>query len=388
MADYTNNYKYIAEAWIENGEEEGFKTAFLASLFHQWQGHSNDEQNPKFNADMVDGKHYQNIVDDIADAVANTVKSFCIGYTYFDANNVEETRYDIGIEGVHLYPNFLYTTMDGPEYNSYIETLVFPWNSNEEYEINQLTEEENPNIYDIIKELYYQLDEKKLDTSSFESFRREQEDINDLVDDINETLNSFHVTEDGIDASSVNGLRFFVITQQEYEGLDPDVRKNIHNIFIIKEQEDITNYYESIGESGVYRYKQNPDVAPWNRAYMFKIDVLQEGGEKYLMYKLTTDGDDSWQPIAPTNDFVDVSFLQSLMEQNMPEGSRQNFINLNHTLNPNNNTDYDAIVNFPTTNVYDKRYISGAYFPTFSYDDGNDSISQGTKQEVFRFCRK
>ena len=375
MAEYTNNYKYIAEAWIENGEEEGFKTAFLASLFYQWQGHSDDEQNPKFNADMVDGRHYEDISNEISDAVADTVKKFYIGYTYFEGQT-SDIEYKIGIEAVHLYPDISQVTMEPADFLTYVNAFEFPWDSSEEYEIGQLTTNENPNIYQIIKELYYQLNQAKADNNEFQDFKENQIIFND---DVSDALSRFHITEDGLDASTVNGLRFFVVTQSQYEAYAAEVRQNIHNVFIIKEPGEISSYYESLGEENPQDiYKQNPDIAPWNRAYMFKVDVVD--GETYLMYKLTGEDDVNWQIIAPTSDFVDIEYIRTIIAENVPQGTKEYFKNLNHTLNANNNNDYKMILNFPTTNVYDKRYISGALSSSFSYNSNNDNIIESSQK--------
>ena len=374
MADYTNNYKYVAEAWIENGEEEGFKTSFLNSLFLQWQGHSDDEQNPKFNADMVDGHHYSEIEGLINEAVSNTIQKFYLGYTHIGGHG-EDEHYIIGSEAVRLYPNTS-TMTEVPSgfntYQEYIDSFIFPWNPNstEEYEVGSLQEITNPNLYQVIKEMYYQLQDdlsEKADLNEFESFKQEQEDFNSQFD-------NFHFTEDGIDASSVNGLRFFIVTQEQYENVSEESKRNIHNIYIIKEEEDITSYYESIGESNKTQYDGNPDIAPWDRAYEFKVGYTTYNNQENvlcLMYKLTSEDDTQWKVIAPTRDFIDEENLDTLISENLNEANRpldkNNFIASVNYFNPT--SDKKSILKFPITRVYDDRYISGARYPNYTQDE-------------------
>ena len=75
-----NNSKYIAEAWIDNGEEQSFKESYLNSLIEQYQGEGNG-----FDADTVDGKHWDDIesfVNDPNSILDSSEKNNCSGFIF------------------------------------------------------------------------------------------------------------------------------------------------------------------------------------------------------------------------------------------------------------------------------------------------------------------
>ena len=84
MTANENNRKYIAEAWIENGEDEAFKKSFLEHLLKQYQVHTEDGSG--FCADMVDGLHASDIRREIEEATEHFLTEFQIGNTAFKQN--------------------------------------------------------------------------------------------------------------------------------------------------------------------------------------------------------------------------------------------------------------------------------------------------------------
>lgn len=375
--DYTNNSKYAGEVWIENGKEEGFKTAFLNALFRQWQGHSDDLQNPKFNADMLDGYHasyFENLINDV---IGEKVDNFYIGDSYFH----DSKKYTIGIESIHLYPeNENIPEGEMPNglstYNDLLNSIQFPWNSSEEYTINNLRPSDNPPLYDIIKELYYQLQhdlDEKTDNADFTAFKDSQEEFNDYWEN---KFSNFNFTEDGIDATSVNGLRFFVVTQNQYEeDYDDEDRRDLHNVFIIKDAEDFPNPSNPV-------YENNPNNARWNKYYVFKIDLAEYEGEtvKCLLYKLNDEAETEWKVIAPVSDFIDNEYIQSMVGDSLTVNDEL-FENIMRAVTLDNPIHQNLISQIPLTQYYNSKYISGAYFPVYSLSNGN-IIKTDDRQEV------
>ena len=133
-----NNRKYIAEAWIDNGKEEDFKTSFLESLLDQLQHHKNDDEGEGFDADMVDGKHYCEIIQEFDDKINDLMSSFSIGKVLFSKNKKD---YEITFEGVKLFI---------PETDGYTESdRTLPWLENP-YE----PQDSSPNLLEVFNSLY------------------------------------------------------------------------------------------------------------------------------------------------------------------------------------------------------------------------------------------
>lgn len=384
MADYTNNYKYIAETWIDNGEEEGFKTAYLNALLLQWQGHSDDPEHPKFDADTVDGKHFYQIQDAIDEAVRGTIKDFYLGYTHIKSED-GSAEYKIGIDAINLYPDIANIDSGALEtYGAYKDTILIPWGIVTEGNPGYLSE--NPTLYEFLREMYNVLQadiNTKANASTVDELVEWKNDVDDIIDGLD-------VVDGGINAKAVNGLRFFIVTQAEYEGLTSAVRDDLHNIFIIKEQEDIDAYYESIGQSGTHTYQENPNIAPFDHGYEFQVAMAEYEGETVLclMYKLAADSDNQWKVIAPVSAFIDKQTIKEILQQELNNGnfvlSKEGLIHSMSQLYPASENE-NTIEGFPITSYYNGKYVFGAYTNNYTFDP---TITQDAKYGTIIETRK
>lgn len=367
---YENNRKYIAEAWIDNKEEEEFKKSFLNALIDQIQGHEKG-----FDADTVDGMHAQDILNAIQEATEHLLSDFYIGNTYF--SNSEETRkYFLGFEAIKLYN----IEADGTE----DDEKKLPWNSiiydNEEGR-------EIPDLHEVIEQLYNLLYIGDFSDPTLTNY----EIYNDFVNDFNEnykdaliTLQS-HFHNGLLNADSVNGLRFFIMSQTQYDELkhraelyeaqdegyeqykgDYDKLHSIHNVFIIRSEEEIiqAGYPEGI-------YTDNPDTVILDKYYKFRIaDAVEEGNEgKYLQYS-HSDEQYTWHDMCPTEDFLDEDFLVGEILKLLNE-------NDNYKLNPEivkealTHIPVSDNTNIPIVNYSKEKFITGAFYDV---DGSNEQV--------------
>lgn len=347
---YENNNKYIGEAWIENEEEEEFKKSFLKGLLEQWQGHTDD--NSGFNADRLDGYHYNDIHNEIENAVEPLMNEFEIGYVEFRNTN-ESTQYYLGFDGVKLF-------IEGVE--GYTDNnKILPWKTE--------PEEQAPDLYEVFASLYNTLDAKKTDIDVFNEFKDYAEEQFAIFNNIVEAL-SDNINEDGtLNADTVNGLRFFIVTQAQYNEMknssDPAVAakvRNIHNIFIIRSHEDIVNggYPDGV-------YGGNPDINVIDKYYQFRVayatTIDDETGEeirqKWLQYK-HQDGED-WMNICPTKDFMDENYLAGIVVETLK--NRTDYV-LNQTAFNNSlrNVPVSDASDFPLINYTRNKFIKGAFY--------------------------
>lgn len=359
MTDYENNYKYIAEAWINNGEEEDFKASFLTSLLLQWQGHGHG-----FNADMLDGHHYSDIAAEISTATNGVMKNFTIGDTAFNGENTDQ-NYKIDLRAVTLYPEELHLRTDDPgEQNP----GVYPWDDEEDY-INtgwytdySNLQNPNPDLFWILAQLYQRLSSKideKANQSEVDELKEAFENAG--LDELQESM-----TPNGINAFSVNGLRFFVKTPAQYEQVPPEQKKDIHNVFIIKDPEDLA-------ANGMETYDQNPDIQPFHMGYEF--DVLTIDDELWLVYRV---GGNEWKQIAKAADFIDPESIEEAIRNVMGDDT---FV-INKDVLKNSLVQMDPITaadenQIPLTKYVKDNYIYGGEYQTFGYTNPTASKPSG-----------
>lgn len=391
-----NNRKYIAEAWIE--EDIDFKKSFLKSLLEEVQGHSDTD--PKFNADMVDGWHKSDIQAAIDEGKEDFIKNFNIGYTEF--RNKDVMQYFLGFEAIKLYNE------DAEISDEDLKTL--PWRDGI---IGDEEGETIPNLHEVFAELYnltYINDEDDEDyfgltnQEIFIKFKKYVQEIDKTLANISSSLEG-KINEDGtLNADTVNGLRFFIYTQEQYDDLKESAETNeddykklnsIHNVFIIKSREDIVN---GGYEDGIYY--ENPDTAVINKYYEFRVaeiyDEEEEKNIKYLQYrhkdesysfKLCPNEEcgfknleeedscqkcgtsleevdvttyDGWKTMCKAGDFVDFEEVESILI-NILENNENYIINQKPFSNALKNLNNEDVLNNPLTNYNKDTFITGAY---------------------------
>ena len=208
-----NNRKYIAEAWIDNGKEEDFKTSFLENLLDQLQHHKNIGDGEGFDADMVDGKHYCEIIQEFDDKINDFMNSFSIGKVFFSK---DKSEYEITFEGVKLFI---------PESDGYTESdRTLPWIDNP-YD----PQDASPNLLEVFNSLYSNLSSKLDDKVNISDF----EEVQSFTEALTGIQNKY---QDGkFNADSVNGLRFHVLHQSDYDNLSVEEKESAYDVYIIKD---------------------------------------------------------------------------------------------------------------------------------------------------------
>lgn len=319
----TNNEKYITEAWIENGKEEEFKKAFLEALMAEWQGEGNG-----FDADMLDGKHYSDILKDINSATEDLAPSFNIGGVTFDKENVEnrEKNMKVGFDAINLY-------VKKPDGSSYENDEVFfpnftelPWTPSPDYKPNPNYTEKNwdllrgqydgPNLLEVFEQVY-DITEGKVDWDTFNAMEEKVDKANDMSDALAPNVKILYDADNNIigseiNAASVNGIYIYIVGKQEYEELPDDVKNDIHNLFIVKENEN--------GFDDFLKAKQ-PGTVAFSKYYKFRIDpeprpyVDPDTGETRMVRWLQYCHQDLeiWHDMAPASDFVDTDSISGIL---------------------------------------------------------------------------
>lgn len=351
-----NNRKYIAEAWIENGKEEDFKKSFLNALIEQWQGHRDDDSG--LNADRLDGKHLSYFEEKFDYILSNMIKTFKIGFQMIVPSEPDEIKqYKLGFEAIQLF-------LPGESgYSS--EELELPWESRE----TPYAEDEIPTLHDAFRLLYEKIQEvmvskEQYNEEFYEPFYKEDGYISKL-DKMSSALHNID-NEGNINAQTINGLRFYIVTQTQYNEYKrdyPEKVNNIHNIFIIKSEEDLfNNGYEN------YIYDGNPDILTPDKYYRFRVITIErdEVNEKWLQYCYDALPDDqaNWIDMCKAEDFIDSDYIKSLIPpeiKNFIQNDTSYYINktsLLETIDKIKEDDNIDIIGF-------SNFIKGAYY----YDD-------------------
>lgn len=349
----TNNEKYITEAWIENRAEEEFKKDFLTNLLQEMGGHTEDGSG--INADMVDGHHYDEIINYIDNATDTLVTNFKIGGVTFDNEEISARRdygkvMKLGFDAIHLYIR----TPDGTGYEDdlyYPDFALLPWDEGyEEYtrDWETINKDEGPNLLEVFEDLY------KLVLGWKEDFEDDVAVLKDLNDALDHNVNIIR-NEDNeiigseINATSINGIRVFIMGKAEYEALDDNIKNDIHNLFIIKENE---NGFDD------YLKARQPNTAVINKYYEFKVDVDETDGIRYLYYK--HQDLDTWNKMCKASDFVDQnSILNPLL--NLLQDSTSYVLNPTALLASLDAINYDS-ANNSLTRYIKNNGIDGARF--------------------------
>ena len=310
---YENNEKYIAELWIEDGEDEEYKKSFLKSLVEQWQGHEHG-----FDSDTLDGHHYSEISNEITEKTENLMHEFKIGYTIFTKNFNE---YFLGFDAIKLYN----MDFDGPT----DEEKTLPWET-EPRDQNNI-----PTLLEVFGDLYSKLylvmegdEEYEQGGTNRKIYQRIKERLLYCEQAINTITELFagRINEEGkLNADTVNGIRFYIYTEEQYAARKTladayeagtntsneaenayNLLNNIHNFFIIKTTQELV---DGGYDGGVYDF--NPDTNIIDKYYKFRIaDVSEDDTTKrYLQYR-HEDGA-YWQNLCETKDLIDSNIIKT-----------------------------------------------------------------------------
>lgn len=366
-----NNRKYIAEAWVDNEKEQEFIKSYLQSLLEQWEGHGNG-----FDADTVDEMHWEDIQQTIIDMTQGFVDAFQIGYTKISS---DAFQYYLGFEAIKLY------NIDADGASN--EDKQLPWSSELYTERDSI-----PNLHQVIEKLYElsyfgdseyfeELDEENPDCtertnkcfyeSLYKSFKNKITNLENRMDPL-ETLVNSKIINGNLDADTVNGIRFFIYTEEEYAALeesaaeyDPESDENdpqaeqdyfklhsINNVFILTTQEElIRNGYDGY-------YPNNPDIAVISRYYQFRVHTNEVTSVKELQYKFESESENDWHYMCNVRDFLDEDEIRTKLIEIL--GS-----NTSYSLNPT--AVLNALQGF--IQVLKETYIKGAFYDFVSESD-------------------
>ena len=353
-----NNRKYIAEAWIDDGTEEEMKKSFLKSLIEQMQGHLNG-----FDSDTVDGMHWEEVDGDdgikdyIDKKVVSLLSSFKIGITLFSGDK-EDGQYYLGFDAIKLF--------DFDYYDKYAESdKKLPWT-------NVITEEsEVPTLLKVINKLYELTFIHGSNDSPFSSnqefYQSFTAKLTDIENRTNEIYNLFKpkMIEGELDADTLNGLRFFIYSEEQYEELKTlasqydsngentleieEAHKkitSINNIFIIRTKQEII---DAGFKNGIYA--GNPDILNFSYIYEFRVYVPEEGSEEETTLQYRHQGTKEWMDIAKAKDFIDPKAVAEIVIEQISN-------NTSYTLN---STPFNKAI-APFIETLRTKYIQGAFY--------------------------
>lgn len=252
-----DNKRYVGDVFID-GETDKLLHTFLTNLFNQYNGEGRG-----FNADMLDGHHYQEIEDALDELDASKLSSIIIGGKLFDVNNPSQSL---------NFRDILY--------NSDYDELI--WNS-DELENALKTNDSLADALNLLYEIVFKKIADEVRALDLAKVNREKVDKDDESEDprmkvlsdnnfsdedklaldrfkqsIGKTFVGYtdenNISQFMLNSQLTNGLRFILITQSkynEYKNSEDANKQNFinswRNVFIFKEENEMPNQldYES-----------------------------------------------------------------------------------------------------------------------------------------------
>ena len=197
---------------------------------------------------------------------------------------------------------------------------------------------ENDNVTEALIDIYNQvmaiqqdLDDRKLDSDVYNTFLRE--DYTPFKTSLSDTLEIF-IDDNGneipmVNAGLINGLRFILITQQDYDALPESSKKYWRNVYIIRDPEDIPVDYV------------DPMHLQLTDGYEFRVH------DGYL--QVTNGLTDAWKDICSLNDLLAGSDIEPLIKDFIE--NKEFVIEEQSFINSILNVDPDAVnsdwINYP-----------------------------------------
>ena len=329
MTANENNRRYLAEAWIDEDKDEEFKKSFLENLLNQLEHHKTDRTG--FDADMLDGKHYCQISQEIDEKVEGLLKDFSIGNVYI--SNENGSNYILGFDAIKLFANPEYS--DG--YTPKDKTL--PWDDTPR--TTQTT------LMQVFEELYEKV-AAKVDQNQYDTEVGAIESKVDALEEVAETVSNSFNDDGSLNATTVNGIQFYILSETAYSQVPQSQKDDITNVFIVKPDTEISSILDEDGNPKYPkgRVTRNSDIAEISSYYEFRIAVKidEDTGEsqKWLQYRYEgsaperKDGetDDewrardeaTWKDVDLAANFIDIETVENLIRNYMQAG--------NYSLNP------------------------------------------------------
>ena len=171
--------------------------------------------------------------------------------------------------------------------------------------------------------------------------------------------------EGELDADTLNGLRFFIYSEEQYEELKTlasqydsngentleieEAHKkitSINNIFIIRTKQEII---DAGFKNGIYA--GNPYILNFSYIYEFRVYVPEEGSEEETTLQYRHQGTKEWMDIAKAKDFIDPKAVAEIVIEQISN-------NTSYTLN---STPFNKAI-APFIETLRTKYIQGAFY--------------------------
>lgn len=287
----TDNLRYVGDVFID-GKTDILLREFLTNLFNQYNG-----EGKGFNADMLDGHHYSEIEFALNVLEDTKLSEITIGGSVFNADN----------PGAFLH--FSDVVHDGePE----------EWMDNHNYSTYNITNALNDLYDDLInKKLVLKVDKEKVDPSDVsdnprmkvlsdnnfdDQYKSNLDDLSGLLEDFVDYEDANGVIHHFLSADLTNGLRFILITQDDYDALETDVKNYWRNVFIIKESVPTALDYHSPLEFDLkdgYDFRVAQDDEP-----ISDFIINDDGTDRPYWIQLKHTWSNTWSNLMPLQNFL------------------------------------------------------------------------------------
>lgn len=241
-----NNKRYVGEVYID-GKSDKLLQRFLTNLFESYNG-----ENKGFIADMLDNWHLQDILEYVNMQDATKLDTITIGGTTFTVLNPSQFLQASDV----IYNNFKESDTQVP-WISFLKSK-YAIEGNEDLEERKdstgVSDDDDYLLYDILLDIYYVLDFKKVDKTIFDALQAAHEELEARHDTLRLEFEDFRdkfagvlqeieiVDENGntrtstfLNAQLINGFQIIPITQAKYDAL-PNKTKNFWRyIYIIRD---------------------------------------------------------------------------------------------------------------------------------------------------------
>lgn len=227
-----DNKRYVGDVFID-GKTDRLLQEFLTNLFNQYNG-----EGKGFNADMLDGHHYSDIENELLRLDSEKLSTIMIGNSVFNSEqssgylHFSDIIYDdyTSLPWRNNIPNNYNITNTLTDLYSSIMNYVDDTKVSKE-QVNENDDSNDPRMKVLSDNNFSDTDKQNLDTVS-----------NTVLNSLTAYTDKNGVEHHFLNSYTVNGLRFILITQENYNALknssiqtERDYVNSWRNVFIIKD---------------------------------------------------------------------------------------------------------------------------------------------------------